>query len=170
MRYTDGVQDSYGPAAVCRRGHVHSSDLRLSAPGKGQQCQDCGAPILTACPACGARILGELFVAGVITVSSWTPADFCDQCGGPMPWASWKARVWHVANVAAKNVASAKTQLQLDGIFEDLANGGLDLDLAEETAVWRSVLDTAPALRDNRDLLRTVMSDGAVANLLGRDS
>ena len=160
------MEDSYGLAAVCRRGHVRSLDLRISTPGKGQQCEECGAPILTACPACNARILGELFVPGVITVSSWTPADFCDLCGVPMPWASWRARVWHVANVAAKTVASARTQAKLDGIFEDLANHGLDLDPAEETAVWRAVLDAAPALRDNPELLRSVMSHGAFANLL----
>ncbi len=160
------MEDSYGPAAVCRRGHVRSSDLRISTPGRGEQCEECGAPILTACPACNARILGELYVSGVISVSSWTPADFCDRCGVPMPWASWKARVWHVANVAAKTVPSARAQLKLDGIFEDLVNGGLDLDPAEETAVWRSILDAAPALRDDPELLRSVMSDGAFLNVL----
>lgn len=161
------MQDSYGSAAVCRRGHVRSSDVRISTPGKGESCEECGAPILTACPSCGARILGELFVAGVLSFSSWTPADFCDQCAVPLPWASWKARVWHVANVAEGMIDNPRAQMKLNGVFEDLASGGLDLTLAEEAAVWRSVLEAAPALRQDPELLRSVMSDEVFLALLG---
>lgn len=35
MLYTDGMDDSYGTAAVCRRGHVRSPDMRISTPGNG---------------------------------------------------------------------------------------------------------------------------------------
>lgn len=163
------MEDSYGAAAVCRRGHVRSSDLRLSTPGKGMNCEECGAPILQRCPTCNARILGELFVQGVLTVSSWTPNDFCDQCAAPMPWAAWRSRVWHVANQAGKMTTDGRAQLRVEELFGELAARGLELDLDEEVTTWAVILDLVPSLRGHRDLLRPVLSEPAFLRLLGAE-
>lgn len=80
----------YNSAAVCRRGHVETTVIERRSEELPERCQQCGAPILTACPA---RIRGN--PVGVIGL--YDPPDFCG-CGSPFPWASRRAIVYHIQN------------------------------------------------------------------------
>lgn len=139
------MQDGYGPAAVCRRGHVASSDLRLH-PTEGSRCPVCGSQLLTACPACEQRIRGEYFVSGVIAISAWSPSDFCDKCGAAFPWASWQARVWALENMLDDDDLDEPTRLRVTKLLEQVAADGEDFDLDSEKKVWGRIKDLWPAL------------------------
>lgn len=70
-------------AAICRRGHWATTILEGHA-SVDPRCTKCGAPVITNCPNCQARLLGAH--PGVISSGS-KPDKFCSQCGSPFPWA-----------------------------------------------------------------------------------
>lgn len=86
-------------AAVCMRGHY--GDTLLDAPTRTPRetesfCSKCGAPVITGCPNCSAKILG-----GHVGVASANlrPEKFCFSCGAPYPWADRDALIWQLRNV-----------------------------------------------------------------------
>lgn len=108
----------YHVAAVCRRGHVESSVANRRAEPLPEHCLRCGAPILTACPACQRPIRGS--PANVVGIP-YHPADFCG-CGNPFPWASDEAIRWHIENqLEADDLPEAERrdlQRQLDVLVD----------------------------------------------------
>jgi Uncharacterized protein conserved in bacteria (DUF2321) len=70
----------YTSAAVCKRGHVDTTDTEYKGPST--KCSICGADVLTNCSACGMRVRGywanPLVVGGP---NAYKPPDFCDECG-----------------------------------------------------------------------------------------
>jgi hypothetical protein len=141
------MYDGYGLAAVCRRGHVASSDLRISR-ASGPRCVDCGAALLTNCPACSKPVRGEYFVAGVISVSSWSPNDFCDQCGAAFPWASLQARVWALENLLEESDLDEANRLRVRKLLAEVANEGEDFDVDREKKVWSRIRALWPGVSD----------------------
>lgn len=78
----------YRPAAICRRGHVASTDIQLSPELASTKCGTCGAKILPACPECNNSIRGRYYVPGVLGVGyEYSPPDFFEDCGAPFPLA-----------------------------------------------------------------------------------
>lgn len=139
------MQDGYGEAAVCRRGHVASSDLRIDNPD-GPKCPKCGAALLTTCPTCHERIRGEYFVAGVISVSAWSPSDFCDRCGAAFPWASWQARVWALENMLDEEHLDEPTRLRVRKLLESVRADGETFELEQEKKVWSRIKELWPTV------------------------
>jgi hypothetical protein len=92
-------------AAVCMRGHYRDTLLDASSPGEiihepretESFCSKCGAPVITACPKCSARILGSY--AGVISAGPEEPEKFCFSCSAPYPWADRAALIMQLRNV-----------------------------------------------------------------------
>ena len=85
----------YEPAAVCRRGHVATSNMTDEGE-PSPRCPTCGAMVLTECLACGYRIQGDELLS---TLGWYNPPDFCDQCGRAHPWASRQARLYQLENL-----------------------------------------------------------------------
>jgi hypothetical protein len=91
-------------AAVCMRGHYRNTMLDAGAPGRIIQapddtesfCSKCGAPVITECPSCSARILGAY--VGVVSAGQ-APESFCFSCGAPYPWADRDALIMQLRNV-----------------------------------------------------------------------
>ena len=142
------MQDGYGEALVCRRGHVASRDVRLTGP-EGAKCTVCGADILSRCSSCDSPIQGEYFVSGVISFSDWSPADFCHVCGALFPWSTWGSRVLALENVAEKAGLDAATKMRLTKVLRELAEDGESFDVASEVSVWSRVLDLWPGVVDS---------------------
>jgi hypothetical protein len=86
-------------AAVCMRGHYRDTILELRTR-RGETveafCSKCGAPVITACPTCDAKILGAY--EGVVAPGPEEPEKFCAFCGGPYPWADREALVMQLQN------------------------------------------------------------------------
>lgn len=59
------------------------------------RCTQCGAPVITACPSCNARLLGAH--PGVIAARQ-KPDKFCGHCGSAMPWATREDLVLELRN------------------------------------------------------------------------
>ena len=131
---------SYGPAAVCKRGHVETSDLTLHPPSP--RCEECGARVLTACPACNSRIRGRYFVPGVIGVSKYEKPNFCDSCGAAFPWVGRKARVYELQNRLDDEELDSATELLVREQLEALTSP--DLDEAEQLKRWQRIKSAAP--------------------------
>lgn len=93
----------YG-AAVCMRGHYRDTMLDAGSPGAILQtpsdtesfCSKCGAPVITSCPNCSAKILGTH--VGVVS-AGLKPEKFCFSCGSPYPWADRDALIMQLRNV-----------------------------------------------------------------------
>ena len=71
-------------AQICRSGHVVLSSLRKFPQFRKSFCEDCGAPTIDQCQACGWPISGP-------GPNSWMgrpfkPPNYCGECGSPFPW------------------------------------------------------------------------------------
>jgi hypothetical protein len=66
---------------ICLKGHVQSSDGK-NPVGKGEHCQQCGNPIIAACPNCDAPIRGQ----DVWLHHEYVRPSFCYKCSRPYPW------------------------------------------------------------------------------------
>jgi hypothetical protein len=122
MANDDYPPGRYTAAAVCRRGHVLTADVELHPAAKF--CADCGAPVITMCPGCDAKIRGHFVPPGVTGVGGhYTPPSFCFSCGQPFPWTTEKL-------AAAKDLAdeledvSADDRAKLKTAIDDVAAGG----------------------------------------------
>jgi uncharacterized protein DUF2321 len=64
LRYGPDLMSSgeYMPGAVCRRGHPISDDVTRHPAS--QNCEQCGAEVLTACPECRQSIRGYYRIPG----------------------------------------------------------------------------------------------------------
>lgn len=140
------MEDGYGTAAVCRRGHVASNDLRLSAT-HATRCTECGSDLVYQCLACGTPVRGEYFVGGVISFATWGPQDFCHACGDPLPWASWSSRLTALDNVAEHADLDPATRRRVASVLEEIGRDGEGYDLASEVAAWTRLVDLWPGVR-----------------------
>jgi hypothetical protein len=108
------------------------------------KCGRCGAPVLVACSACGARIRGSAVGFG----TGWSPADFCHDCGSPQPWASRRARLYELENILEEaGDLSDADRLTLREQLEALRENP-DEDEDEQTKRWQRVKGVAPSLLD----------------------
>lgn len=146
-RNLGGMQDGYGQASIGRRGHAASSDLRITQPS-GPRCVTCGAQLLTHCPGCSQPLRGEYFVAGVISVSSWSPNDFCDQCGAAFPWVSLQARVWALENLLDESDLDEADRLRVRKLLDEVAGEGEDFDVDREKKVWGRIRTLWPGVSE----------------------
>lgn len=75
----------YTNAAICKNGHVDTSDTSSGISGKF--CKTCGAEIINKCPQCGVEIQGDYRVTGIAMIGfSYTPPSYCHNCSKPYPW------------------------------------------------------------------------------------
>lgn len=133
----------YSRAAVCKRGHVLTRDISRISPGK--RCTECGAAVLTGCPACNAPLQGELEVPGVVAVGfQYSPPDFCHDCGSPFPWVGRQGRIYELENLLDAEDLDPADELAVREHLRALASEGLDE--AEQTRRWKRVKKLAPGL------------------------
>lgn len=83
-------------ASICLRGHYDNTLLEGRDSTVRSFCSICGAPVITQCPDCGGRILGSY--VGVLS-ANFRPRDFCNDCGGPYPWADRDAHIAQLRNL-----------------------------------------------------------------------
>lgn len=84
-------------AAICKRGHWVDPILELHIEPPAKFCKDCGAPVITACAECGARLLGGY--EGVVSFDTEPPDPFCIECGSPHRWATREQRLEQLATL-----------------------------------------------------------------------
>ena|ERR1700736_718866 len=81
-------------SAVCRRGHVANSMVRVGHAPINAKCETCGASVLRKCPECERPLRGN--PVGVVAL--YEPPEFCYHCASPLPWASRSAVAYHIEN------------------------------------------------------------------------
>ena len=107
---------SYDVAQICGNGHVVTSSLE-DFPETGRKfCEKCGAPTLSECRNCSARIRGAC--RGVFSLSYDRP-EFCGECGAPFPWTQTAIDEWHALTEMMENL-SAEERKRLDSVIDDL--------------------------------------------------
>jgi hypothetical protein len=154
----------YYSAAVCRRGHTSSSVLEISEGPVPQRCARCGAAVLSACPSCGYRLRGG--VPGVIGFK-FTPADFCDRCGTPLPWASRQARLYELENVLMESPDLTEAdRLTISEQIEALTSIDPD-DEPAQVERWQRIKRVAPALLGSGRAILVSVTTAAVQKQLG---
>jgi hypothetical protein len=129
----------YKQAAICKRGHVETSNIERHAINP--RCGECGAPILTRCPACNFRIRGYHLIPGVIH-GTYTKPDFCDKCGAAFPWVGRAARIYELQNRLDEEELDPANELLVREQLEALANP--DLEEAEQVKRWQRIKTAAP--------------------------
>jgi len=107
---------------ACINGHPVTGDMD-GEPGRTSAfCASCGAPTISACPACGEMIRGLAVGGGIIAQSAWRPERFCFKCGTAYPWE--EARQLRSTDSAPDEEPGAGPQAQFvegnaDGITRD---------------------------------------------------
>jgi len=116
-------------AQVCLNGHRVTSTYDSAPESRRQFCTMCGAPTITACPACGARIKGDYRAEGVFNLEADLPLPlFCDGCGKPYPWtASGLRAARELADEIEGLSSQEREQLKhsLDDLVADTPRTGL---------------------------------------------
>jgi len=164
-------QDSFRMgAAVCRRGHVLTDQLRpdrLEDTVVTPRCKECGGRVLTACPTCRRRIAGDLFVPGVIAFATPDAPSFCDGCGAAFPWASRDERIMELEN-ALDEEGVADADLAIIRVQLDLLRLG-DASEKDERTSWQTIKARAGAVFMNERVQNLVFSlvNTAVRHELG---
>ncbi len=92
------MPERYDIQQVCENGHQITSGYNTRPEERKKFCQECGAPSLIACPACGADIQGAMIKVGQsfldaragcqrMTLESIASVpSYCPNCGEPYPW------------------------------------------------------------------------------------
>jgi hypothetical protein len=132
----------YLPAAICRRGHVITTNAQSAAATP--RCATCGAEVLTTCPHCDNMIRGGYIVPGVLAFEEYERPDFCADCGSPFPWASRQARVWELMNLLDAEQLDPAAELAVREQLEALASA--DVDDPDQEGRWERVRRLAPTL------------------------
>jgi hypothetical protein len=149
----------YKPAAICRRGHVASTDIHWSPERASNRCGACGAEILRACPnpECGRPIRGDYYVPGVIGAGSeYTAPDFCEDCGHPFPWLSRQGRIYLLQDMLDREEIDPAARLEAQEQLEALTNP--DLDENEQRRRWERFKRAAPELWESSGAQRILES------------
>lgn len=161
------MTDGYRPAAICRRGHVVTSDMTLGGL-LTDRCAECGARVLTACPTCEKSIRGRYRVEGVLDLTSkYSPPNFCADCGGPFPWVGREGRIYELMNRLDEEELDPADELAVREQLEALMDP--NLDEAEQRERWQKIKNLAPTLWQQagaQKILETVMS-AAIKTALG---
>lgn len=137
----------YGSAAICRRGHVATSDFGLSPERASNRCRVCGAEIIRACPNqdCQRPIRGAYHIPGVIGLGEeYSPPDFCEDCGEPFPWLSRQGRIFLLQDMLDREEIDPAARLEAQEQLEALTNPDLDED--EQRRRWERFKRAAPEL------------------------
>jgi hypothetical protein len=159
----------YRQAAVCKRGHVESSDVSLRGGVVPERCPECGAKVLTRCPSCNTRVRGRYYVEGVLGggARNYEPPSFCDKCGGPFPWVDRQGRIYQLENLLDDEDLDPATELSVREQLEALRDPDLSED--EQRRRWERVKRGAPGLWEKsgaRSIVESVVS-AAIRQQLG---
>jgi hypothetical protein len=163
------MAEGYRSAAICRRGHVLSTNLEHRQERTGDAdvpafCQKCGAAIMTQCEKCGSVIPGQLIG---ITKARWSPPAFCLACSAPYPWLDRQGRMYLLENMLENERLDPADALAAREQLAVLSQP--DLEPAEAERRWRRLKELAPQLWDKtgaRDIMTSVMS-AALRSALG---
>ena len=156
----------YRQAAVCKRGHVETSDIQLRGGAVSDRCAECGAKVLTGCPNCGTRIRGR-YRSDVMIGGGYEPPQFCDNCGAPFPWVDRQGRIYQLENMLDDEDLDPATELSVREQLEALRDP--DLSEEEQRKRWERVRKGAPGLWEKsgaRSILESVVS-AAIRSQLG---
>jgi len=98
------MSESYDIQQVCENGHQITGCSTIYPERQKEFCPKCGAPTLTACPACNKKIQGnrirqhESFLDArrgattMIPVGRANVPAYCSNCGKPYPWTENKIK------------------------------------------------------------------------------
>jgi hypothetical protein len=152
----------HAPAAICRRGHVLTSDAMSDRARLAPRCEKCGAEVLTRCPACERQIRGVYIdEEGYTSLLVYEVPDFCAYCGMPFPWASRQARIYQLMDLLEAEGLDPATELKVREQLEALTNP--DIEEGDERKRWERVKQLAPKLWEKtgaQQILVTVVSAG----------
>jgi hypothetical protein len=131
------------PAAVCKRGHVITTNTTRRASVE-ERCPECGARVLTGCPECGHRIRGYYLVPGVMAFGDdYARPNFCDDCGAPFPWVGRQERIYELQNrLDDDEELDAATKLWA-GEMLDKVLATDPTDEKEQRRLWKELYDHA---------------------------
>jgi hypothetical protein len=131
--------------AICELGHV--VDVNVVDPDEGladsswdrdrqnlygvdRFCQECGSPVLFACPACQVPIAT---LPGV-SLADRRAMPFCGACGEPMPWATRKDRAVRMKALLGGTGVDEVHRLAAAEAIDELAAADPDDDEAQAKA------------------------------------
>ncbi len=151
-------------AAICRRGHIEES--RLKGP-VAPRCGRCGAEILTACQSCNSPLRGSY--VGVAVVGG-APDNFCWSCGGPYPWATRQAIVYHIGNLLMGDETlgegDRRTLREQLASLNQTPSAGKAVE-RDQVAALKSLRTLAPMIWDKAVPLVTAIATAEIKRQLG---
>lgn len=165
----------YAGAAICRRGHVVSFDVRMKAVGDIPRfCKKCGAEVVTHCPTCGEELRGRKWsgppgsgaafdILPPAATGGYTPPSFCHSCGAAFPWVGRKERIYELENLLAEEGLDEPTRARAEELLRQLARPEIEED--EERKLWQRLKGIVPGLF-TKDSARTILQSLVSAEIL----
>lgn len=157
-------RSGYMTAAICRRGHVETSDISLQSEVP-DRCITCGSTVITECGACSHRIRGLYLVESMWgTSGTFSKPSFCDKCGAPHPWADRQARIYELQNILDEHDLDEGNRLAVREQLEALINP--DLDEQDQIERWSRIRKLAPAfMTSGQKIAESVMTAAIKAQM-----
>lgn len=152
-----GVESYYQGAAVCRRGHVQSRSLDPGGAALGRlanNCGECGARVLFACPACRYRIRGDHKIPDLPLIEKYQLPGFCEQCGSAFPWATKVQRIYELENLLDEREIDEADRVVIQDHLARLR--AEEITPEQEAASWKAIKQRTGRL----------LSEGPIARVL----
>jgi hypothetical protein len=151
-------------AAVCRRGHWISFDIREQ---NSDFCAGCGAAVMNACDSCGANIRGVEIDPPVLVIGgeSSPPPRFCEGCGAPFPWLDRQGRIYELQNMLQREGLDPADELYVREQLDALADPDLSKEQQQER--WARVKKRAPGVVAAGGRIIETLASAAARSQLG---
>jgi hypothetical protein len=162
-------ESRYDVAQICTNGHVANSMAKEYPNSNRAFCDQCGAPTITECPSCKAKIRGYFHVPGVVSMTRYDRPAFCHNCGKPFPWTQ-------SALEAASEMAdlldglSKEEKLELKKSIEELVSNSPKAEVAAMRFKKLMKKTGVEAATGMKSLMVSVLSEAIKRSLFGANS
>lgn len=119
----------YDFAQICLNGHVINAATETYPHLNRKFCDECGAPSITNCPNCKAKIEGQFDPKGEWESQPYIVPAYCSECGNPFPWTESKIQAAHELAQELENI-SEDEKIILSKSIDDLVRDTTNTELA----------------------------------------
>lgn len=145
---------NFRPGCFCLNGHCVCHDVVAFPHAADKFCAECGEPVISTCPQCGAAIRGSHLSEGSYINQRRFPPAHCPACGARYPWTDRRIE-------ALRNVIVADPEVPVD--LKDKAVASLPHVLCDTpftrvaASVWHRVLHACSEI--TRETLSSIIAE-----------
>jgi hypothetical protein len=155
------VDEAYGTLVVCQNGHGLTGRVEEEPERGATYCPQCGAPTLSACPACNTPIRGHHYT---VIYGRYVAPRYCHHCGAPYPWTASSIQALRAMAQEASELSDserARFAACIDDLVRDTPRTGLAVQRIKQLATKLAQGTWEPM----RQIIVSVATDAAKRSL-----